>query len=283
MRNPLKILKKINSFGMKSLIFNGKQTDNLSLDIEHLFRGFYYSDGFFETMYFDGKNLRNKAFHIERIKKAINTYEFITEKDVTSLLDERLAFIDTKVPQRIKWTFWRKGKGTYLAEQNEVNELFEFSELKSLTIKLKSASIYKKFKVPFSPISRFKTLECSVYNFAARYMDSKNLDDVILLGKHQAVCEALYSNLFWINGDTVYTPAITTGCIDGTMRNCIIDYLDKKNIKVESGHYSPEELFKADVVFTTNALKIEYITNIDNHSFGSTHSIVEDIRQQLVL
>ena len=62
------------------------------------------------------------------------------------------------------------------------------------------------------------------------------------------ICEALFSNLFFIKNNKVYTPAVTEGCINGVMRNFIVRTLSKK-MKVEEGSYTLDNLFAADAVF----------------------------------
>lgn len=73
--------------------------------------------------------------------------------------------------------------------------------------------------------------------------------DGLLLNAHGDICEAGSANLFWRIGDTLYTPALDCGVLDGTTRAAL---LRLSPYKIEQGAYPLEHLQRADAVIATN-------------------------------
>lgn len=74
-------------------------------------------------------------------------------------------------------------------------------------------------------------------------------DEALLLNANGDLCEAASGNLFWVKGQTIYTPSLETGCLSGTTRD-VITRISPYPVKHVSAHLS--ELQKADATFITN-------------------------------
>ncbi len=77
----------------------------------------------------------------------------------------------------------------------------------------------------------------------------------IFLTKDGYLAEGVVSNLFWIKGNVLYTPAVNTGILNGITRQFVIQLAKKKNLSVEEGLYSIEDALKADEIFVTNSIQ----------------------------
>lgn len=75
----------------------------------------------------------------------------------------------------------------------------------------------------------------------------------IFLTQEGYVAEGLVSNIFGIKGDTIYTPSISTGILNGVTRKFILHLSSLIGLNVKEGTFTPEELFQADEVFITNS------------------------------
>ena len=52
----------------------------------------------------------------------------------------------------------------------------------------------------------------------------------------------------------VHTPHLKEGCVNGVMRNYLIQQLEKDGTRIEEGAYSVTDLFDADELFLSNAM-----------------------------
>ena len=64
------------------------------------------------------------------------------------------------------------------------------------------------------------------------------------------IAEAGSSNLFWLSGDTLYTPSLETGALNGVTRRRVMEL---SPYPVKEGLYVMEELIAAEAVVLTNA------------------------------
>jgi|SRR5680860_69330 len=81
------------------------------------------------------------------------------------------------------------------------------------------------------------------------------------------ISEGTMSNLFFVKDDTLYTPALTSGCLPGTRRQLVLDLARSLRIPAFEGLYPFSNLLMADEIFMTNALMgIMPVRQIDNFS-----------------
>ncbi|PSU26136.1 aminodeoxychorismate lyase [Photobacterium phosphoreum] len=78
--------------------------------------------------------------------------------------------------------------------------------------------------------------------------------DAIALDCGERVIETSIANLFWRQGNTVYTPALQRAGVAGVMRQHVLDILDELNYDYQVGDFDLDALLAADEVFITNAL-----------------------------
>ncbi|TYS61804.1 aminodeoxychorismate lyase [Sutcliffiella horikoshii] len=90
----------------------------------------------------------------------------------------------------------------------------------------------------------------------------------IFLTQEGFVAEGLVSNVFWIKGDIVYTPSISTGILNGVTRNFILLLCSFLNLEVKEGKFPLVDLLGADEVFITNSTQeIIRINKLDDTVF----------------
>lgn len=64
------------------------------------------------------------------------------------------------------------------------------------------------------------------------------------------ICETASGSLFWVRGDTLYTPAPDLPLVPGTMSHRVMDLWSGR---VEKGHFSLDALRDCDEIFMTNS------------------------------
>ncbi|MGG3561830.1 aminodeoxychorismate lyase [Neobacillus rhizosphaerae] len=77
----------------------------------------------------------------------------------------------------------------------------------------------------------------------------------IFLNEHGYLAEGIVSNLFWIKGNVLFTPAVHTGILNGITRQFVIQLGWKNKLHVQEGLYSMEQALEADEMFVTNSIQ----------------------------
>ncbi|MDF2714766.1 MAG: 4-amino-4-deoxychorismate lyase [Paenibacillus sp.] len=77
----------------------------------------------------------------------------------------------------------------------------------------------------------------------------------IFLDAYGHVAEGIVSNLFWIKGGVVYTPAISTGILPGITREYVIGLAKRSGFDVREGRYEWSAVMEADEAFMTNSIQ----------------------------
>ena len=182
-------------------------------------------------------------------KLSIDLGEF-REDDVLSLLAERLSQ-DGVVQGRAKITFTDERPSALWPASRSASANTSLSIVTGPPRKLPDS-----FRVgisPFpvnsrSPLAGLKTtnyLEPTLCFEAARKV---GFDEAIRQNERGEVTSACFANVFWLKGDALLTPALSTGCLAGTTREFILDNFDVREVSAEI-----DDLLSADAVFLTSA------------------------------
>ena len=70
-----------------------------------------------------------------------------------------------------------------------------------------------------------------------------------------SLAEGVVSNLFFVEGQTLYTPEIGTGILPGITRAMVMELSALQGLAVEEGRYTWSRLLKADEVFMTSSIQ----------------------------
>jgi 4-amino-4-deoxychorismate lyase len=250
-----------------NLFFNGQIIKEQDLNLSAENRALNYGDGLFETMKFTEGKILYLQHHFERLQSGTKAFHMKLPSGLTIESLQKniviLASANNLKEARVKILVWRKSGGLFTPESEETDYLILMKEWQSGP-SLKSKVIFCSERKNYSTLSRFKLLSSALYIMAGIEKKEKNVDDAILLNHKDEIVECLNSNIFWEKDSVFYTPAITTGCIEGVMRKQIIAQLKTQGVSVEEGHYPKEKLLSADFVFTSNIAGLSPIAFIEN-------------------
>ena len=271
--------------------FNGilQDSDTNLLDQN---RGFLYGDGVFETLkivggkilFFEDHYFRlMAAMRIVRMEIPMNfTLEYL-EEQVLSLVEKN------KIEQsaRARITVYRNNGGLYLPTNNTVSFLIQTSAIEnpvySISEKEYEVDLYKDFYIPKQLLSTLKTTNKMIHVTGSLYAKENDLNNCIRLNDSKNVVEALQGNLFMRMGNTLITPPISEGCLNGIMRKQILSFAKKEtNLEVVEQVISPFDLQKADELFVTNVIRgIQPITKYRKKEFEQdTAKVLNTILKQ---
>jgi len=84
---------------------------------------------------------------------------------------------------------------------------------------------------------------------------SRGFDEVILLNERGEVAECTSANIFIANGNEVWTPPLSSGCLPGITREVILNEIHTPGIRVGEKALLPRDLEYADEVFITSTTR----------------------------
>jgi branched-subunit amino acid aminotransferase/4-amino-4-deoxychorismate lyase len=246
------------------IVHNGNLIDVSKSGLSPQNRAFLFGDGLFESIkVINGKPVFINAHH-SRLTEGLKALKIsanneLSSSQIESNILQLIEKMGIKSGARVRLTVFRNPGGFYLPEgegfsyvisikADDVN-YFELNE-EGLVVDL-----YTDIRKQITPLAYYKTLNCQNYIMASIYAKEKNLHDALLVNESNNIIESTNSNLFIVSNGVLYTPAVSDGCVGGTMRMQIINLALENNIKVYECSLTPQNLLAADELFLTNAIR----------------------------
>ena len=245
--------------------YNGTIQNSSTINIENN-RGFLVGDSVFETI----KVLNNKVLFLEdhyfRLMASMRIFRMEIPMNFTMEFFEEqillLIYSDTNetTSYRVRFSVYRKGNGFYLPSTNDVEYVITSSTLENdlynIEDKAYEVELYKDAYITKQLFSTLKSNNKIIQITGSIFAFENGYDNCLLLNDEKNVVEALQGNLFMLMGNTLITPPISDGCLNGIMRKQILAIAKKiENIAVIEQSISPFDLQKADELFVTNVIK----------------------------
>jgi branched-chain amino acid aminotransferase len=245
------------------LIFNGEVVgSNVALSYQN--RAFRYGDGFFETIRcMDGRPLWLDR-HFQRMKKSARALKIdlaieLTQENLSAWIQMLLSKNSHNQGARVRISVFREDGGFYMPQSNKGHMLINSNALSenqySLNANGKMIGVFTELHKPCSRLSFIKSSSALVYVMASLHAAENKWDDCIILNEHGNIAETSSSNLFMVKKRKLFTPGPDQGCVDGIMKNIVIETAKKASIKVMDCALKPNDLTDADEVFLTNAVQ----------------------------
>jgi len=264
---------------MINLNGNLLQEDQSAIAINN--RGLNYGDAVFETLRFSGGKIYFWEDHYFRLMASMRilrmeipmnfTMEFLEEE----ILKTFSSIIDRSKGYRVKLLVWRKSGGKYTPQIKEVEYAISFEEIGNpfytLSRSKNEVELFKDYFVISGLLSTLKTTSRLINILGGIFAKENDYDNCLLLNEQKQVIEALNGNLFLVAGNTIKTPPLTDGCINGIMRKQVLAILESMpHYEVREASISPFELQKADELFITNIIGgIMPITKYRRKEYGN--------------
>ena len=224
-------------------------------------RGFKYGDGLFESMRLMKGQLKFADMHADRLQRGMKALKIdgYSQMDTWFLKEkvEELALRNKVKHARLRLTVYRDAEGLYTPTQNKMGYCLELQPLDEpryfLNTKGLIMDIFTDLPKQSNYLSNIKTCNSLTYVMAGIFKAQNKLDEVFLLNQNGFLCEAGSSNVFVWYQNHLYTPALSEGCVEGVMRQVVINIALKNGIAVTEAQINPDILYEADEVFLTNA------------------------------
>lgn len=254
------------------LVYNSDTLAETDFQIWASDRAFRYGDGVFETIRYEQNHLWFWPNHYARLTAGMQALHLnlptgVNEATIHQSIMRLLAANQlSDQPARLKIQVWRQTGGLYTPTTRNANVLITAQPGRPFAVAERAiVGLYEDTRLTYSPYSSVKTLSSLPYVLAGIAKTERGLDDVILLNadpeNYLAECQA--ANLFWFDEGVLYTPAIETGCVNGIMRQHILQRAAAVGQPVNAGFHKPQMLSFAEAVFCCNVSGIHWIRSIE--------------------
>ena len=269
---------------MSKIIYNNQFYDKNEFSISLENRAFLYGDGLFESVkVFNGRAFNLDA-HLNRMfegAKFLNLDLRMRKEDMQNQINLLLKENSISDAAYLKIMVFRNEGGKYLAENNKASFLIitetdsqKQFELNKNGIELGLFSAQLK---PMSKLSNFKTISALQSVVCANEAREKGKDDCLMLNSENNIIESANSNVFYVKEGVIYTPKLSEGCVDGAMRNLIMN-LKQLTFQIQETKVELEQIFSADEVFLTNSIQgVRWVASFEDSMFEQ-----QKVAQQLV-
>jgi len=238
---------------------NGKfiEESELLLDVRTN-RAFRYGDGFFETIRFEKNRMPIFKHHLNRIEASNKFFKFEPSTflftEIESLIGQ--TFQLNKIESGIaRVSFFRTSEGRYTPLQNECSFLIEVTEhsFGSYFSLLKEVGLSTQTVLHAHTFSHLKTMNALPYVFAAMEAKENNWNECLLPNTKNEIAEGTWSSLVWMEEDQLFTPPLSSGCVDSTLKNALKEMLHSQGKVLNEKACQLSNLKAAQEIWLLNA------------------------------
>lgn len=257
-------------------------------------QGFLYGDGIYESFRSVGDRLYQFSQHYHRLVRSAEALGYLithTQAELEAIL------LKLRRKNRLNNAYYRititRGKGEVGFQRSLCNDLTcliigrEFSGFDTEHylngINLPVARTRRNAPEAISPkIKSISNLNSLLGKIEAKAAGSF---EVIMLNNKEQICEGSASNIFWSRDRWVFTPAASTGLLEGVTRSTIMRLCEERlNLRVIRGEYKLQDLKFSDEVFiTSTSLEVMPVVKVDDFTInqGTVGPIARRLRGEL--
>jgi branched-chain amino acid aminotransferase len=94
--------------------------------------------------------------------------------------------------------------------------------------------------------------------------------EVILLNERAEVAECTSANIFCVKGGAVFTPPLSSGCLEGVTRSVLLEIAPRAGVSMSEKTLTVEDLYAAEEVFITSTNRtLLGVSEISGHRYST--------------
>ena len=247
---------------MNNICFNGKILPGDEPVLLASNRSYRYGDGLFETMKVQNGSILLAQYHFERLFSSLSLLKFEVPKLFTKeKLEQEILNLSRKNNcekfARVRLSVFRGNGGLY-DEDKALQYMIECWPLNESVNKLNEngllIDIYPEAEKSCDKFSNLKSANFQPYSMAALFAKENKLNDCLVLNTSGGIADSTIANLFLIKVETIITPSLEEGCINGVMRRHLLSEFQIAGLKTQEIAISVSDIKTANEVFLTNAI-----------------------------
>lgn len=273
------------------IVFDGKIIPADQPVIPARSRGVMYGDGVFETFrVYSGETLFLDK-HLDRLAEGLNTLGILQPSEtrlnklrplVYKLLQKQQLVHEDGI---IRLQVWRDGHRGYLPkERAEAHFSITASACPDSFSNSQLVTVDRR-RIPSDALpSGYKFTNGINYILAAREAAEEGGDDALMQTMEGWISETTISNIFWVTGNTIFTPSDNCDLIPGITRGIIIDLIRQNgNWELQKGQFKLEHLAEADAAFICNSVReLLPVKKVDDYSFDVEYTVLNKLKKRFV-
>ncbi len=270
---------------MNYVCFNGEILPQKHAHISFANRAFRYGEAIVEVMRTTGIRIPFFKEHFSRLERALDVLELSyastfsdaeLQRNIELLIHRKKLFNINKVTL----TVWRVDDDELLSTKSNINYLIEAEPLEEREFTLNdkgfTIDVFTGAYKSYSYLSPFNTNDQTFRFQAKRFAKLSKLDECLIANPDSKIVEAADGNIFYVNGRTIYTPSLGSGCIDGIIRQKVLEIAEEKGYIIAETDPLPI-LFIQDIeeIFITNDLYgIRWVVGYKNKRYRRKNSAI---------
>lgn len=246
---------------MNYQLYNGELIDSGQPIVGSTNRAFNFGDGFFESIRVFNGTAPFLSLHWQRMQFAAQTLQFnLASRLNYNLFSQhvlKLTESNGLKNARIRFQCFRDGEGKYTPQTDGIGYVATSTELETGLLELNKVGlkvgVFKGAMVNPAPQSTFKSINAIPYILGSKYCQDKGFDDCLMLDHRGNIAETTNSNLFLVHDNTIITPDLKRGGVNGVMRNVVLQVAENAGLQCVLKSISHKDILEADELFLTNA------------------------------
>jgi len=258
------------------ILIDGKVAD------EPLTRSLFFGEGVFETFRWNSQLPRHFDKHLERLRKGSELLRIPTPRNEEILKHiEQAVSLSHSDDLYIKIALISKGDRIFFKNPDESSLLVmtrDYIQAKDIV----SLCVISQKRNPESLLIRHKTFNYLENIIGRREAIEKGYDEGLFLNTNDDLTEATASNLFWVRGKDLFTPATESGILPGITREIILENAEKLGYKINARKFDLSYLLNSDFAFLTNSLMgTTYVEKVNKQMMPPVNKNYLNIKENL--
>ena len=218
-----------------------------------------FGDGLFETMFVNRRTIHLRDYHMQRLAKGLHVLQL--DADLAQIdfeIDALLADMAAGDGQyRLKLVLSRgTGRSGYSAKGSKHQRLLiaePFAFVQSPPVAIAQSKLQLGSQPLLAGLKHCNRLEQVL---AKIEQEASGSDDLLLCSQNGSVVEAISSNLFLLQGQTLLTPSLSDCGVAGVMRDFVMrDVAPRLGLAVRELELPLQRVVECDGAFLTNSLQ----------------------------
>ena len=233
------------------IFYDGKMIRVRKGTVESLAPGIVPGKGVFETMRFSGGEIAFLENHLDRLMRGLRLMGFSSpysrqrwrENLYGALKANRLK------EARIRMMVWKERR-----ERHAAIVCQKCRRADALSGRQGIRAVLSGVRRPKTRYAHIKSLDYLCFRRA--YMEAKKngYDEAILLNSRGEVTEGSRTNVFFVKGKNIFTPAVRCGCLNGITRQIVIRAARRMGVPCRAVSMDWKRMLRADEAFVTNSV-----------------------------
>jgi branched-chain amino acid aminotransferase len=120
-----------------------------------------------------------------------------------------------------------------------------------------------------SPLAGTKVTSWIFNVWTLQGAQQRGFDEALLLNERGEIAECTAANIFCARNGRVFTPPLSSGCLEGVTRGILLDIALATGIPTQEKTLRPEDLYAADEVFITSTNRsLLGVSEVEGHRFA---------------